>query len=116
MVNEKQINTLSLDQVEVFKGFAKEQTFNTRTQIIYHGQIPMAAYLLLSGEIILNNSRGKKIKNCCKNCLLGFQEILNNTPFRYTAEITEGSKVLILDRTEIKNISEQILGTEAKIC
>lgn len=105
MIRNKYFIQLTKEQIEFFKLFSEVVVFRSPTQIIYSGQIPMAAYLLLEGSITLRDAQNRKLKNCDQGVLLGFTEIYNNTPYKYTAEIHQNSKVLILDRSTILEIN-----------
>mgnify|MGYP003690978111 CR=1 FL=1 len=108
MTKNKYLTLLSDDQKKEFYNFSNEVTFNSKTQIIYSGQIPMAAYLLLEGSITLKDAQKRVIRTCDPNSLLGFSEIYNNQSYRYTAEIDANSKVLILDRSTIKEMQSKL--------
>jgi hypothetical protein len=99
---------LSEDQVKYFTEFSDEHIYNTLTQIIYYGQIPMAAYLLLEGKITLLDAQKRKVKECYPKTLFGFSEIYYDKPFKYTAEISPNSKVLILHSSAILEIQKKI--------
>lgn len=105
---KNQIQELTRTELEYFKSFLEVHTYNSQTQVIYHGQVPMAAYILIEGKIDLKNARDKLIRVCEPNVLVGFSEIYNNMPFKYTAEIEPGSKVLIIDRTAVKTIKNDL--------
>lgn len=98
------VQTLTSAQIDYLKNFREQHVYNSKTQVIYHGQVPMAAYVLLEGKIDLKNARDKLVKECTPPTLLGFKEICEGTQFKYTAEILPGSKVLILDRSTAKEI------------
>ena len=98
--------TLTDEQKNYFSYFSDEYLFNSETHIIYSGQIPMAAYLLLDGNITLKDAKKRTIQNCEPNTLLGFSEIYNNVAYKYSAEISSSSKVFILDRSTILEIQK----------
>lgn len=115
MKNNKYVKTLTQTEVDYLKNFSDQHTYNTQTQVIYYGQVPMAAYLLLEGKITLLDAQKRPIKECSKNSLLGFYEIYTDTPFKYTAEITADSKVLILDRSTILEIKDEDIDQNFEI-
>lgn len=102
------VHTLNQQQIEYFKRFRDIHTYNSRTQIIYHGQTPMAAYVILSGCVELKNARDKVLKECTPPILLGFKELTQNLPFKYTAEIHDKSEVIILDRSALLEIAKEM--------
>lgn len=105
---KNKVQSLTLSQIEYLKKFRDQHIYNSKTQVIYNGQIPIAAYVLLNGRIDLKNSRDKIIKICHPPTLIGFNEICNNLPFKYTAEIQTGSIVLILDRSAALEIMQDL--------
>ena len=116
MIRNKYFIQLTKEQIEFFKLFSEVVVFRSPTQIIYSGQIPMAAYLLLEGSITLRDAQNRKLKNCDQGVLLGFTEIYNNTPYKYTAEIHQNSKVLIFgtEGASDPEIYKQLVGRDAK--
>ena len=97
-MKETILTTLQIDQL---KKHSKEFTFNTQTEIIYAGHIPKVIYVLLEGNISFYNKKNKLVKECPPNCIVGSEEFLLNTPYKRTALISPGSKVLILDRSTV---------------
>lgn len=112
MIRNKYFITLTSEQAKYFSYYSDEYVFNTETQIVYSGQIPMASYLLLEGQITLKDAQKRTIRTCGPNTLLGFSEIYNNMSYKYTAQISPNSKVLILDRSTIKEIQKNIHKTQ----
>lgn len=103
---------LNPEQIKYLSKKAKKVMYQAETQIVYAKQVPMAAYLLLSGRITLKDSRNKIIKICPPNSLICFEELSNNLPYKYTAEISVNSEIMAFDRTtinEIKKCSENPL-------
>ncbi len=106
MASLKFTNLLNAHQIEFFKKYSDEHTYNNLTQIIYRGQVPMAAYLLLEGKVTLKDAQKRVIEECSPNPLIGYSEIHEDKSFRYTAEISPNSKVLILPRSAMFEIKE----------
>jgi len=110
---KNRVFTLTAAQIDYLGQFRQRHTYHSRTQVVYSGQIPMAAYVLLEGRIDLKNARDKLVKHCEPPTLIGFQEICKNEPFKYTAEIQPGSIVLILDRSAAcEIINDMSVNTE----
>jgi signal-transduction protein with cAMP-binding, CBS, and nucleotidyltransferase domain len=95
------LNHIQIDQL---KKYSKEFTFNTQTEIIYAGHVPKVIYILLEGNISFYNKKNKLVKECPPNCIIGSEEFLHNTPYKRTALIGPGSKVLILDRSTVNTL------------
>lgn len=109
-MKDKYYIKLTPQQQSFFRLFSDEYHFVNQTQIIYSGQIPMAAYVLVKGKIFLKDIQRRTIRTCSPYSLIGFSEIYSNSPYKYTAEIAEYSKVLVLGRSsiiEIQNSTEQ---------
>lgn len=93
------------EDIKILSDLFSPQIYQVQTQIIYKGQTPNAANLILSGSIdILQNK--KTILTLGAETLLGLNTIMNNLPFRYTAQINPQTEVIILDRSAIKKIQE----------
>jgi signal-transduction protein with cAMP-binding, CBS, and nucleotidyltransferase domain len=95
---------LTENQIKHLKKYSKEFTFNTQTEIIYAGHTPKVIYVLLEGNIFFYNKKNKRVKECSVNCIIGSEEFLLNTPYKRTAVISLGSKVLILDRSSVNDL------------
>lgn len=103
---KEQVKSLTNSEVDFMRTVLGDHVYNSSTQIIYRGQVPMAAYILIEGVIELRDSQKKVVETLTGHHLIGFKEICLNKPFRFTAEIQAGSKVLILDRSSIQQIKE----------
>lgn len=106
MIINKYYNILTPEQVEYFGHFAHTRLYSSQTQLVYSGQIPTAAYLLVEGTIILKDAQKRTVRKCEKNSLIGFSELYNKIPYKYTVEIENGSKVIILDKSTMQEISK----------
>ena len=104
MNKNKYYHLLNQEKIDYLSSKTKKVVFQSETQIVYAKQVPMAAYLLISGKITLKDSRNKMIKLCPTNSLICFDELSNGLPFKYTAEIAADSEVLIFDKTTINSI------------
>ncbi|EQC43870.1 cyclic nucleotide-binding domain protein [Bacteriovorax sp. Seq25_V] len=80
-------------------------TYTATSNLFYEGQIPVVAYLVISGNIHL--TKNKKIKKTIgSGCLLGVKELLNNQPVNYSAVIMPGSDICFLSRSDFNEIIE----------
>lgn len=102
----KYYNILTPEQVNYFTHFSHVRLYSSQTQLIYAGQVPTAAYLLVEGKIILKDAQKRTIRVCEKHSLIGFPELYNKIPYKYTVEIENGSKVIILDKSTMLEISK----------
>lgn len=73
--------------------------------IIYQGHTPHAGYLLLEGEAILckKNRPLQKLQN---RSLIGVEELLEHKPFKWDLKLKPGSKLIVLDKSTVKEILE----------
>jgi CRP-like cAMP-binding protein len=86
-------------------------TYPVDAEIIYEGHTPIVAILLTKGRIKL--VRGRRVRKILeRGSLLGVPELMNNSPFEYTAQINRGSEIIYLDRSTIKEILE---GTDPEL-
>ncbi|MBT4792787.1 MAG: cyclic nucleotide-binding domain-containing protein [Halobacteriovoraceae bacterium] len=107
MRNLAKIIQLSKEQQEFFSNFSEEHTYNTPAQIIYRGQIPHAAYILTEGKVLIRDGQKKIIHECTPGTIIGYYELFHNAEFTYTAEISAGSKVMILGRFTVLDIQKK---------
>jgi CRP-like cAMP-binding protein len=104
MIKRRKPLTLKTDDINYLKAIFPPIYFNVETELIYIGQVPKAAYILLEGELQFLNQRNNLIKTCERNSLIGFHEINNREAFCYTVKIKPGTKLIVLDRSTIKEI------------
>jgi CRP-like cAMP-binding protein len=92
--------------------FSPIRKFTLSTHLFYEGQIPIVAYLVISGGIIL--SRNKKIKNVIKpGSIIGINELYNKSPSQMDAEVSPESTLCFLDKStmlEIMNLKNSELS------
>lgn len=89
---------------------------NFETHVIYEGHIPNVGYLLLEGDAYLCK-RNRPLQRLQKNSLVGVEELLGHTPFKWGLKVGPGTKLLILDRStlmEILNDHEHFAHTHFK--
>ena len=94
---------LSAEEIDGIKGKVEKQTYLTTVELFYEGQIPHVAYLFIQGQLQLGK-RGRAHKNVEPGTVIGLTELLENKPANYFAKIKAGSRVLILDRSTIKEL------------
>ncbi len=104
------IEEVSPQQIKAFARFTEPRIFQTASDIVYPGQIPIVGYLILEGEILLIKNK-KIIERVTAGNVFGVVELMNNKPIKYTARIAPNSKVYILDRSTIKEIIQEVEGS-----
>ena len=106
---KSKITIQHLDQthLNLLKAFSEPRTYNTAQELIYEGQVPHAGYVLLEGEIHIIK-RKKVIQKLTPNTLFGVNELMNKLPFKFTIKITPKSKVFILDRSTVIEITKDL--------
>ena len=73
--------------------------------IIYEGHTPHAGYLLLEGEAILCK-RNRPLQKLQNRSLIGVEELLGHKAFKWDLRLKPGSKLLVLDKSTVKEILE----------
>ena len=80
-------------------------TYSATADLFYEGQIPVVAYLIISGNIHL--MKKKKIKQTLgPGALIGARELMMNIAAEQTAVIMPQTKVCFLSKSDIKEIME----------
>lgn len=98
--------TLTPDDIGCINKLTAPRLYRAKTEIIYHGQTPEVAFLLLEGTILLTNQKKEVKRSLYPGQLIGINELLNNERFKWNAVIEACSTVLILDRSTIKELSQ----------
>ncbi len=91
------------DQLCIFLQRHNEKTFFQKTtDIIYEGHLPMAAYVLLKGEMQIR--KGRRIARTINesNIIIGARELMNKKPFPYSISIKASSETYILCRSSLE--------------
>lgn len=107
---------LTNKDIELVKSVGTLFTYSTDAILFYEDQVPLVAYVLIDGDLLLTRNRRKSIP-LSKNTVLGIREVLSSIPSLYAAKIKEGSKVFFLDKSsilELLNFSDQIDGELAE--
>ncbi len=80
-------------------------TYTAASNLFYEGQVPVVAYLIVSGNIHL--IKNKKIKHTVgPGSLIGVKELMNNEAVNYSAIIMPGSDICFLSRSDFYEIIE----------
>ncbi len=87
-------------------GHEEKKLFQTSTEIIYQCHVPLAAYVILSGQVEI--SKGKRVIETLRgpNIIIGARELLFNIEYPYSVSIKALSKTFILCRSSLKEVIE----------
>jgi hypothetical protein len=89
-----------------FKGFAP-QIFNKTCSVVYEGQVPNVALVLITGSVLLGVHKIEATSD--ELFLIGYEELMTNKAFKDEVKVFEGSQVIILDRetaVHLKSVNE----------
>ena len=98
-------NSISLKNKVIIeiKEISSKKKFLVSSPLFYEGQIPIVAYLLLDGHILL--LRKKKIKIILNpGSLIGLNELMSNSPSTHSAEVQAESTICFLDKSTIMEV------------
>lgn len=89
---------LNPEEIALIKELSPLRKFDLKSPLFYEGQVPIVAYLLIDGSIVL--LKKKKIKNILKaGSLIGLNELLSNSPSKLTAQVSADSVLCFLDKS-----------------
>tara|TARA_B110000908_G_C9939797_1_gene307714 strand:+ start:214 stop:546 length:333 start_codon:yes stop_codon:yes gene_type:complete len=94
--------------IEKYANELESCTYSTDTPLFYEGNVPVVAYIILSGEVLLSR-RKKIIQTLSAGSLIGIKLLHGHTPSLYTAVVKGGSKILFLDRSTLLELSDHQL-------
>ena len=100
----KKVNYDIYDDIDTLLEHTDARRFNRQTDLIYKGHIPHAAYLLVRGDMFLRDKSHELPLE--SGAVIGIKEVLCNVPFKYNVVISEGSEIIILDKTTISELSQ----------
>lgn len=87
---------------EILK-FSPTKKYQIDAPLFYEGHTPIVAFLLVEGSIQL--FKNKKPKKLIKpGSLIGYIELMNNTPAELSARVMADSLVCFLDKSTIQEI------------
>lgn len=101
----KKLNELEIKKLSTEVESVGERVFSRGAVLFYEGHIPHACYLLLSGEVQLlkKNKLEMKVK---PGHIVGFSDFDQQNCSKYSAVITAGSRVFIIDRSTFLELKE----------
>lgn len=97
--------TIKLDSSLINKivEFSPARKFTSASPLFYEGQVPIVAYLVLSGSVVI--SKNKKIKTIVKEGnIIGLNELLKHSPSKYSAQASPESSLCFLDKSTMLEI------------
>lgn len=104
-MNTTDIAKISEAELEEFLITHPSFIYQTASEIIYEGQIPLAGYLIVQGKVELFKNK-RKVLELYSGHYFGVEALMNNIPFEYTVKIHPFSRVCILDKSTIKELLE----------
>ena len=113
-MNKTEPTKLDNNDIIEIKKFSPPKKFSINSPLFYEGQIPVVAYLLLDGCIQL--IKNKKIKKTIRpGCIIGLNELMNNSPAKLSALVQAESTLCYLDKSTIQEILHDEHATLAQI-
>lgn len=97
--------TIKLDPklVSEIKEFSPVRKFSATSPLFYEGQVPIVAYLIISGSVVL--SKNKKVRSIIKEGnIIGLNELMTHSPSKLSAEVSPESTLCFLDRSTMLEI------------
>lgn len=105
MGSMRKLNSILLEQkivTELLK-HSPHKKYLVEAPLFYEGQIPIVAFLLVEGCIQLLKKKKTK-KNLKAGSLIGYKEMMSNSPAELSATVQPDSTVCFLDKSTIKEI------------
>ena len=113
-MNKNEPTKLDLENIVEIKKISPPKKFTINSPLFYEGQIPVVAYLLLDGCIQL--VKNKKIKKTIRpGCIIGLNELMNNSPAKLSAQVQAESTICFIDKSTIQEILHDEHATLAHI-
>lgn len=111
----KTSTTMKIDPLLVskLKKLGDIHTYSTTTELFYKNQVPIVAYLLLSGNAYIE--RNKRIVQSVEiNSIIGLKEVVKNQPTNYSVTVLPNSTVCFLSLSTLFSIikTDDLLGDE----
>ena len=102
-MNKAEPIKLDYNDIVEIKRISPPKKFSINAPLFYEGQIPVVAYLLLDGCIQL--VKNKKVKKTIRpGCIIGLNELMNNSPAKLSALVQAESTICFLDKSTIQEI------------
>lgn len=89
--------------IDKIKEISPSRKYTHNSPLFYEGQIPIVAYLVIDGSVIL--SKKKKTKNIIHSGhLIGLNELMNHSPSKLNAEVSAESTLCFLDKSTMQEL------------
>lgn len=100
---------LNDDQVSFLLAHLPKRRFNASETLVYKGQTPLAGFVLLEGKMTVAK-KGAEPQEVAPRTMVCVRELLENRPLRRNLAVSEGSSVIILDKSTILEMLKQEEG------
>jgi CRP-like cAMP-binding protein len=103
----KKIHFVNLSEkaIKCLKKIATFKRYSEDSPLHYQGQIPIVAYLIVKGNILLLKN-SEIYHKLTKGYIIGYRELCLNAPSMFTAEVLGNTELCYIDKStllEIKN-------------
>lgn len=96
---------LSIKAADLFKSITSTRKYLTDTPLYYQGQIPIVAYYIIKGTILLMD-KNKICHRKGKGSIIGYKELFSNISSNFTAKALHDTEVCYIDKSTIFEISK----------
>ena len=100
------ITNITEDILDKLECRCEKITYTASADLFYEGQVPVVAYLILSGNVHLMKKK-KVIETLGSGTLIGAKELLHGSNVDYTAVIMPQTRVCFLSRSDIAEIMNE---------
>ena len=99
------LNFLELSEAAIksLKKIASFQTYSTDVPLHYQGQVPIVAYLISKGTILLIKN-DKVCHKLTKGSVIGYRELQLNMPSPFTAQTQGSTEIYYIDKSTLLEI------------
>lgn len=96
---------LTAKELKLLKQNFEPVTFNNFFILVHEKQVPSTCIILLNGK--LEFLKHKKVEKFIEpGILLGVSHLIHNNPVKFDWKITDGSEVILIQKTDILEILE----------
>lgn len=96
---------LNSKELSILKKHFTPLRINNSCNLVYEKQIPNMAIVLLDGELELI-SRNKPAEKISPGSLMGVHQLINNEPVKQGCKIRENSEIIILQKSDLLEVSQ----------
>lgn len=98
---------------ERLKLFTEDQSYPFQADLYYEGQVPIVAYLLVKGEMLLTKKQNI-VTSIPRGSFVGLKELIKGIPSEYGLRVLPGSLVSFLYKTTAFEILQSEPSTDIK--